>query len=52
MIFDQVQRPNDLVPHLVSLLYKELIKIVLVKNNGSVFLLLVHQTKIRIVALK
>jgi len=44
--FNKIKGPDYLIFYLVSLFYKEFNKIVLVKNDCSVFLLISHDTKI------
>ncbi|WP_370457642.1 hypothetical protein [Rufibacter sp. XAAS-G3-1] len=51
-ILYQVKSPDDFILHLIPLFYKELFKIVLKENDGSVLLFSIHEAKIEKVALK
>ena len=45
--FNQIKRPDNFILNFVSLLNKELLKVILVENDGSILLIFVHEAKIQ-----
>ena len=50
--FNQFKGPDNFILNFISLFYKEVLKIILVKNDRTVFLFIVHASKLQNVVLK